>query len=628
MKSPSPLRFVFQGTMTSAEIRERFCDFFEKRGHRIVPSSSLIPDDPSVLLTTAGMQQFKKYYTLEADPIKDFGTRNTASVQKSFRTSDIDEVGDESHLTFFEMLGNFSFGGYFKKEAIEYAYEFIIKELGLLISYVVIFRGEQGVNKDEESREIWKSLGVTDIREEGIEDVFWGPTGTSGPCGPTTEVYCKNAEGKDIEIWNLVFNEFFYPGSREELLGSVPGKELQKLKIPGVDTGMGLERLAMVAQNKKGIFETDLFDFMYGVLPQELPEYQKRIITDHLRAAAFLLADGVRPSNKEAGYILRRLIRRILVYENLYKIPGHVFDAILHDVIHEYGGFYSELLRENEKIRGEFDNERGKFGKTLGRGIKEIGALAEKKFNEIKNTLSMKVVPGEPAAGTGLGFDGKELFHIYETYGFPKELLPEVIGSLASKYGVVMTFDLGGFEAEFKEHQEISRAGQERKFGGHGLLLDTGELKAKDEEELKKVTRLHTATHLLQAALRKVLGPEVRQMGSDITVERTRFDFSFPRKLTPQELKKVENLVNEVIAKGLPVSFEEMSFEDARSQGALHFFREKYPSRVKVYSVGDFSKEVCGGPHVTNTSEVGTFVILKEEAVAAGVRRIRAGVVS
>ncbi|MFY9463147.1 MAG: alanine--tRNA ligase-related protein, partial [Candidatus Sungiibacteriota bacterium] len=312
--------------MQSSEIRRKFLEFFEKRGHAVVPSSSLIPDDPSVLLTTAGMQQFKPYYTGEADPMtsihptlgRPLGTRNAVSIQKSFRTSDIDEVGDEQHLTFFEMMGNFSFGGYFKKEAIQYAFDFLTKEIGVAISYITIFQGKEeiGVPKDEESRAIWQSLGVKDIREEGMEDVFWGPTGSAGPCGPTTEIYCKNAAGQDIEIWNIVFNEFFFAGSREELLSGISGKKLEKLKTPGVDTGMGLERLAMISQGKKNIFETDLFS-PFMLFLRGNPEYQEqhgRIVADHTRAAIFLLADGVRPSNKERGYILRRLIRRAVAH--------------------------------------------------------------------------------------------------------------------------------------------------------------------------------------------------------------------------------------------------------------------------------------------------------------------------
>lgn len=545
------------------------------------------------------MQQFKPYYTGAADPIKDFGSPSTTSVQKSFRTSDIDEVGDETHLTFFEMLGNFSFGGYFKKEAITYAHEFITKEMGLTVSYVTIFKGSHGVSKDKDSRAIWQALGVSDIREEGVEDVFWGPTGSSGPCGPTTEIYCKNIEGRDVEIWNLVFNEFFFPGSREELLGGRTPKSLEKLKTPGVDTGMGLERLVMVAQNKKNIFETDLFAHFIELLPHTLDIRIKRIIIDHIRGSTFLIADGVRPSNKEAGYVLRRLLRRVFAYAELHKVPIHVIDALFHNIAHEYGDFYNDLFAKNDLIREEIALERERFSKTLKRGLTE--------FQKI------------------LSLDAQSAFHLYESFGLPYEIIKELGGERAQN------LKREDFDNEFKRHQEKSRHGAEKKFGGHGLLLDTGELKARDKEELKKVTRLHSATHLLQAALRMVLGEGVRQMGSDITVERTRFDFSFSRKLTPEEIKKVEHVVNDAIEQDLRVEQKEIAYEEAIMLGALHFFKEKYPTQVKVYSFlrpdgTAFSRELCGGPHVTHTQEIVKFTILKEEAASAGVRRIRASV--
>ncbi|KKU52922.1 MAG: hypothetical protein A3H69_00125 [Candidatus Sungbacteria bacterium RIFCSPLOWO2_02_FULL_47_9] len=606
--------------MEAIDIRKKFLKFFEERGHTIVPSSSLIPDDPSVLLTTAGMQQFKKYYMGEADPYmtihpltaKPLGSKSAASAQKSFRTSDIDEVGDEGHLTFFEMLGNFSFGykpgesspksGYFKKGAITYAFDFITKEMELSISYVTIFKGSDAVPKDEESRSVWNSLGVTDVREEGMEDVFWGPTGTSGPCGPTTEVYCKTVAGKDVEIWNIVFNEFFYPGSREELLSGSSGKKLESLKVAGVDTGMGFERLVMISQKKATIFDTDLFAPLLELLSSAVELRHKRIIVDHLRAMSFLIADGVRPSNKEAGYVLRRLMRRAFVYEHMYQIPPHVFDALVHDIVHEYGEFYPELLKHNDDIREEMKKEYDKFANTLKQGVKKLKEVKEDSIT------------------------AESAFRLYESFGLPYEIIKELGGAKTA------SLTREAFDAEFKRHQEISRAGQEKKFGGHGLLLDTGELKAANEEELKKVTRLHTATHLLQAALRKVIGSEVHQDGSDITVERTRFDFTFPRKLTPEEIKQAENVVNEVIQKDMQMTHEEMSYEDALKSGALHFFKEKYPLRVSIYTVSDkktgevFSKEFCGGPHVTHTGEIGSFKIIKEEASSAGVRRIRAAV--
>ncbi|PIR70355.1 MAG: alanine--tRNA ligase [Candidatus Niyogibacteria bacterium CG10_big_fil_rev_8_21_14_0_10_42_19] len=600
--------------MTSKELRKIFLDFFKKRGHAVVPSSSLLPDDPSVLLTTAGVQQFKPYYTGEADPVKDFKSKRTASIQKSFRTSDIDEVGDESHLTFFEMLGNFSFGykpgepvspngGYFKKEAIKYAYDFITKELNLPISYVTIFSAKERsfiIPTDEESREIWKALGVSDVREEGMDDVFWGPTGNGGPCGPTTEIYCRNASGKDVEIWNIVFNEYFFPGSREELLSGVSGKKLEPLKTPGVDTGMGFERLAMIVQNVPTIFDTDLFALTIKALPAELTDRVKRILADHLRGSIFLLAEGVLPSNKEAGYILRRLVRRSLVYENMHKIDPYIFNFVINLIIDEYSEVYPELIRSKDAIEAEFTKERDKFSKTLKKGVSELNKLKEK---------------GNITAS--------DAFYLYETFGLPYEIIKEIAQEKA------ISLEYGDFEKEFKRHQEVSRKGQEKKFGGHGLILDTGELKAATEDEVKKVTRLHTATHLLQSALRSVLGGEVKQMGSDITPERMRFDFSFSRKMTPEELEKVEREINNVISQDFSVIMEEMVYEDAIKKGAFAFFKEKYPSRVFVYSIKDnkggfYSQELCGGPHVKKTSEIGKFKIIKEESVGAGTRRIRA----
>ena len=565
--------------MSANELRKKFLEFFKSRGHAIVLSSSLLPDDPSVLLTTAGMQQFKKYYTGEADPMRDFRSKSTASVQKCFRTSDIDEVGDERHNTFFEMLGNFSFGGYFKKEAISYGKDFF-DSIGLEIEYVTVFAGDKNVPFDEESFNFWENLGIRDIRKCGREDNFWGPTGAEGPCGPTTEIYING-----VEVWNIVFNEFY-----QQKDGT-----LEKLKTPGVDTGMGLERLAMVSQGKRNIFETDLFLPILDILPGTISERQRRIISDHLRASAFLLSDGVSPSNKEAGYILRRLLRRALVYEYINFLNPQIFESAIIEAIKIYGNFYPELKHRRDDIINAYWAEREKFSKTLSRGIKEL----EKNEN----------------------ITSEKAFSLYETFGLPYEIIKEFSGAKSS------SLTRESFDKEFGKHQEKSRAGAAGKFGGHGLLLNTGELKAKDEEELKKVTRLHTATHLLQAALRKILGENVRQMGSDITVERTRFDFSFPRKLTIDEIKKVEDLINEAISRKLKVKMEEMDIEEAKRSGALYFFKEKYPAHVKVYSAGDFSKELCGGPHVKNTQDIGKFVIIKEEASASGVRRIRGKII-
>lgn len=579
--------------MTHSEIREKFLKFFESRGHKIVPSSSLLPTDPSVLFTTAGMQQFKPYYTGQADAMKDFGSLNTASIQKSMRTSCIDEVGDETHLTFFEMLGNFSFGGYWKKEAIQWAHEFITKDMDLTIDYVSVFGGEGNVLGDEESEQIWKSIDSSlEVKKFGLEDNFWGPTGSDGPCGPSTEIYVNG-----VEIWNIVFNEFYYPDSREELLSGTSSKKLEKLKTSGIDTGMGLERLAMVVQNKKNIFETDLFANIFDTLPMSMELREKRIIADHLRAVIFMITDGIRPSNKEQGYVLRRLMRRVIVHSHNKggDMTLLLTKQLLGTIVKNYLEFYPDLNRD--LIKSIWEEEEYKFKKSLKNGLSELEKLDS--------------------------LDSASAFKLYESFGLPYEIIKEVGGNKAE------ALTRSGFEQEMERHREISRAGAEKKFGGHGLLMDTGELKAGNEEELKKATRLHTATHLLHASLRKVLGEEVHQAGSDITAERLRFDFTFPRKLTAEELKQVEDIVNEAIQKDYPVTKEEMPYEDAIKSGAMAFFKLKYPPRVNVYSVGlpgqgDFSKELCGGPHVSHTSEIGKFKITKEEAISAGVRRIRA----
>ena len=564
--------------MAHKEIREKFLKFFEERGHKVVPSSSLLPDDPSVLFTTAGMQQFKKYYTGELNAEKDFGSINTASIQKCVRTSDIDEVGDESHLTFFEMLGNFSFEGYFKKEAIQYGYDFIVKELGLKIDYISVFGGEDDISADEESEQIWKSLdpGII-VKKFGRADNFWGPTGEDGPCGPTTEIYVNG-----VEIWNIVFNEYYQ--SKD--------KTLAPLEKSGIDTGMGLERLTMVVQKVPTVFETDLFAPIIKLTSSGMEDRIKRIIADHSRTIAFLTSDGVRPSNKEQGYVLRRLMRRVITY----NFRGKSDITLMHDIFAKICEIYSPYypsLNANEIIY-EFDREKEKFEKTLKNGLRELEKLST--------------------------VDAASAFKLYESYGLPYEIVKELGKDKAA------SLNRDNFNEEFKKHQEKSRAGAEKKFGGHGLLLNTGELKATDEAELKKVTRLHTATHLLQAALRKALGNEVHQAGSDITAERLRFDFTFPRKLTTEEILQAERLVNEAVQKDMPVTKEEMPLEDAKKSGALFFFKEKYPERVSVYSVGDFSKELCGGHHVSHSGEVGKLKIIKEEAVAAGIRRIRATV--
>ncbi|RME60922.1 alanine--tRNA ligase [Candidatus Parcubacteria bacterium] len=579
--------------MSVQDIRQIFLSFFAKRDHVVVPSSSLIPDDPSVLFTTAGMQQFKPYFVGKADAVKDFGSPNTASVQKCFRTSDIDAVGDESHLTFFEMLGNFSFGGYFKEQAIHYAYEFLVQKLGLHIDYVSIFQGDDEVPRDTESERIWKSLGVGTIRTYGREDNFWGPTGAEGPCGPTTEIFVRVGE-EAVEVWNLVFNQYYC--ARDGTLSPLPQ--------PGVDTGMGLERLAMVVEKRDSVFATDLFAPLIAALPSDLAASKRRILADHARAAVFLVADGIRPSNKEQGYVLRRLLRRIIAFEIPESV--HLFSLVKEN----YGQFYPEIV--TAPVEEVFEEERAKFTSALRRGEREL----QKRFQR-----------GGHYSYEELGRVG---FDVYQSYGVPVEVYLDTLRKLSIPFEDTKL--RAAYEEAFHEHQRISRAGKEKKFGGHGLVLDTGELKAGDREELAKVVRLHTATHLLQQALRDVLGPEVQQRGSDITAERTRFDFSFPRKLTEEEKRKVEEIVNQKIRENLPVNYVELPIEEAKRTGALYFFREKYPPVVKVYYVGRsledaYSKEFCGGPHVRATGEIGGIRILKEESVGAGVRRIRAALV-
>ncbi|MBI2450833.1 MAG: alanine--tRNA ligase [Parcubacteria group bacterium] len=575
--------------MTHQEIREKFLNFFKEKEHAIVPSSSLIPTDSSVLLTTAGMQQFKPYFLGEKSP---FGNR-AVSIQKSFRTSDIESVGDESHLTFFEMLGNFSFGDYFKREAIEWANEFlklVVKDYKNRM-HVTVFEGNDNVPFDQESYEIWKSLGVPEekILKRGREDNFWGPTGNEGPCGPNTEIYIDG-----LEIWNLVFNEYFC--SRD--------KKLILLKQKGVDTGMGLERLAMILQAKENIFETDLFAAPFEILLNR-PENQQRsgrIIADHIRGSIFLLSDGVRSSNKEAGYVLRRLIRRILVHAKKIFIPQELIFDLIGKAIDFYSSVYEDLEKNKKLILEFFKEEADKFNLTLEKGLKEFDKRYPLKLGK-RVQIEKKI--------------GQDAFDLHQTYGFPLELIKELLNERFYQ------FDEDEFkkkiEEEFKKHQEISRAGVEKKFGGHGLSFDRDNL----SPEFHNV-KLHTATHLLHQALRQILGTEVKQMGSDITPERLRFDFSFSRKLTEEEKRKVEDLVNQKIQENLDVKKEEMSFEEAQKSGALAFFKEKYPKQVSVYSINGFSKEICNGPHAEKTSLLGHFKIIKEESSSAGVRRIRA----
>lgn len=582
--------------MGSNELRRKFLDFFEKRGHFILPSSSLIPTDPSVLFTTAGMQQFKDYFLGEPSP---YG-QNVATCQKCFRTSDIDKVGDETHLTFLEMLGNFSFGGYFKQEAIKLAYELLINNFQLSISQVTVtvFGGDREVPRDDESVKIWSQFGFSEnkgnLRFAGKEDNFWGPTGLEGPCGPTTEIYING-----VEVWNLVFNE--YHQDREG--------NLTPLKKKGVDTGMGLERLAMIVQGKKNVFETDLFSSIINAISGS--DKAKRIIADHIKGSVFLIADGILPSNVERGYVLRRILRRAIRYGKLSNQVKNFLIPLAREVMRIYEDVYPEVRSKEVDILTVIQNEEEKFETTLEKGLKELDRVISW-WGEVKK-ISDKIAI--PEFGTEDEIElGKKLFDIYQSYGIPLELALEEFEKLYKdniffKEGVIRSF-----QKEFQKHAEVSRSGAEKKFGGHGLTRDATGI----------AVQLHTATHLLHAALRQILGNHVKQMGSDITTERTRFDFTHPSKMTSEEIKKVEDLVNQKIQEDLEVTKEEMSFEEAIKSGALAFFKERYPEKVTVYSIGNFSKEICGGPHVKRTSELGHFKIIKEEGLGAGVRRIRA----
>jgi alanyl-tRNA synthetase len=582
--------------MTGKEIRKRFIEFFEKREHKVIPSSSLVSDDPTVLLTSAGMQQFKPYFLGKESP---WGNRVT-SVQKTFRTSDIEAVGDETHLTFFEMLGNFSFhypkgqGSYFKEEAIRLGLEFVrdVLQIDRRRISVSVFGGDSEVPIDTESIAIWKQLGFTDneIKKGNREDNFWGPTGDEGPCGPTTEIIVDG-----VEIWNLVFNEYY----------SDVAKRLTTLSAQGVDTGMGLERVAQVVQGKRNVYETDLFAPMMTLL-QTKPlseDYRAvRIIADHMRASIFLITDGVIPSNKAQGYILRRLLRRSLVFARSLELRQW-YEPIIDAVVREYGDRYTELKQQQNRIVNVVSEEADKFSKTIEKGMKEFERLA--KDNKIT---------------------GEDVFRLYETYGFPIELTVE----LASEN--TLEINRSEIEEARKKHQEASRKGVERKFGGHGLLSSTGQIVGGSDKEKKRILRMHTATHLLHQALRDVFGDTIKQMGSDITSERLRFDFSHNEKLTPEQIKRVESIVNEKITANLPVYRKEMAVNEAEKTGALAFFKDKYGGSVSVYFIGSddpvkaYSKEFCAGPHVAHTDEIGSFKIMKEEAVGAGVRRIKATV--
>jgi len=601
--------------MTASQIRKTFLDYFVKNGHIQRPSAPLLPDnDPTVLLTTAGMQPFKPYFLGDADPQQDFGGTRATSVQKCFRTSDIDQVGDASHLTFFEMLGNFSFGDYDKIKAIDLAWEFLTKELHLPAEklWATIYEGDETVARDTEAEKAWlKYLPPERITACGQKDNFWGPPGKTGPCGPCSEVHYQlvdrpkhgpnETETEFVEIWNLVFMEYFK--DHQAKLSPLPKKN--------VDTGMGLERLSMVINGTISPFETDSYAEIIKVI-KELPDYgssdeepedtkRARIVADHIRGAVFLLADGVEFSNKDQGYILRRIVRRAA---DQFMTSEFSFVPIVDTVVAMFGGVYPELTSRVDDIKAKLEAEREQYNKILD---VDVQSVVEK----------MRRGTGESAKEKGKGLShqklsAEEAFQLYSTHGISLDRLTRL----------KFVYKRAEVEEKIKAHQDISRAGATKKFGGHGLVGET-ELSAEDQA---KMTRLHTATHLLHAALRQVLGSEVSQQGSDINPERLRFDFSFPRKMTDEEKAKVEAIVNEKISADMPVTVKTMPYQAAIDSGALAFFRDKYPAEVTVYSIGDYSKELCGGPHITHTGEIGKFKLTGEQSVGRGVRRIKGGV--
>lgn len=591
--------------LTSDELRQMYLDFFRSKGHAVIKSASLIPEnDPTVLFTTAGMHPLVPYLLGEKHPA---GTRLT-DVQKCVRTGDIDEVGDESHCTFFEMLGNWSLGDYFKKEAIAWSYEFLTSDEWLGIEkdklYFTCFAGDEDAPRDMQAYDRWREMGVADdhIFFLGKKHNWWGPAGITGPCGPDTEMFIDTGKpacgpdcnpscdcGKYLEIWNDVFMEY-----NKQADGTfVP------LEHKNVDTGMGLDRTIAILQGKKSVYETDVFvpiiakiEELSGKKYEGADEETRkafRIVADHIRCATFMIGDekGITPSNVDQGYVLRRLLRRAIRFAGKLGIGEGNLSKISQVVIDKYAHAYNELRANEKKILSEIEKEEERFQKTITQGLKE--------FEKVTANL---------AAGDVI--DGKSAFRLYDTFGFPIEFTLE----LADERGFKV--DKEGFDKAFEHHQELSHAGAEQRFKGG--LADTSE----------QTARLHTATHLLNAALRKLLSEDIVQKGSNITAERLRFDFNFDRKVEREELDRLEEYVNEAIAAGIDVIEEEMTVDEAKKQGAMGVFDSKYGELVKVYTIPGYSKEICGGPHAGNTAELGHFKIKKEQSSSAGVRRIKA----
>ena len=590
-------------TYHSSELRSMFLKFFKDHGHAVISSASVIPEnDPTVLFTTAGMHPLVPYLMGAKHPA---GNRLT-DVQKCVRTGDIEDVGDFSHLTFFEMLGNWSLGDYFKEQMIPWSWEFLTSPeyLGLPKDRLAfsVFAGDADCPRDEESAELWRKCGVADDHIFFLpkENNWWGPAGITGPCGPDTEMFiitdkepcgpdCSPACscGRYLEIWNDVFMQY-----NKKADGT-----FEPLAQKNVDTGMGLERTICVLNGKKSVYETDLFaDILQKISELSGKQYGSddettrafRIIADHMRTSTFIMGDdrGVSPSNVDQGYVLRRLIRRAVRYGMGIGMPEGFTGEVAKVIIEQYKDVYPELKRNEAFVLEQLSLEESRFARTLKQGNREFEKLVE------------KVQDGQ--------IDGVSAFHLYDTYGFPVEMTQE----LARERG--LTVDMDGFHECFRKHQATSQAGAEQRFKGG--LADHSEQSA----------RLHTATHLMHAALRKVLGPEVAQKGSNITAERLRFDFSFGRKMTKEELAEVERLVNEAIESHTPITCEEMTVAEAKEQGAIGLFESKYGEQVKVYTMGPYSKEICGGPHAQNTGDLVSFKIKKEESSSAGVRRIKA----
>lgn len=571
--------------MDSKQLRQHFIQFFTKRGHKNLLPSILIPKDKSVLFTTAGMQPLVPYLMGEKHPEGD----KLVNIQRCIRTDDIDEVGDDSHLTFFEMMGYWGLGAYWKKEAINYTYEFFTKELGFSPKTfgVTCFEGDSKNNipKDIESAQIWQSLGVNRIAFLGYKDNFWGPTSVAGPCGPDTEIFLWSTK-EEIPI-ELDINDKRWVEIGNDVLmqyNKTAKGEYEPLTQKNVDFGAGFERIAAFLEGKNNVFETELFwpiiQKIAEISGQKYDAWQKefRIIADHLKAAIFAINDGVIPSNKDSGYIIRRLIRRAIVKAAKLGIDQNFISNLAETVFEIYESVYEFKKRE---IKSTLNAEEEKFRETLKKGLKI--------FESQKENLN-----------------GKVAFDLYQTYGFPWEMTAE----LAEQENIKV--DKDEFEAEFKKHQDLSRTASAGMFKGG--LAGGGEME----------TKYHTATHLLLASLRQTLGNNVFQKGSNITAERLRFDFSFPEKMTDEQIKEVENIVNQKIKDDLPVAAEEMTLEEAKNSGAMGVFEEKYDEKVKVYSINGFSREICGGPHVKSTGALGHFKIIKEESSSYGIRRIKA----